>query len=156
MKVVLLVIGKTNESYLEEGIKKYLERLKHYISFSIDVIPELKNVKNVSREQQMEREAELVEKKIGNDCFLILMDEKGKHFSWEQFASELQKLFNKGKDIYFVVGGPYGFDPKLKQKANMLLSLSNMTFSHQMVRLFFVEQIYRAMTILRNEPYHHS
>ncbi len=157
MKIVLITLGKTEDSYLITGIDKYVKRLKHYTRFSIIEIPELRNTKNLSEDQQKEKEAELVLSKIQNTDYLILLDERGKSFSSVEFAGMLEKLGVRGiSSLVFVTGGPYGFSEQMYKRANETISLSKMTFSHQMVRLFFVEQIYRAFTILKGEPYHHE
>jgi len=156
MKITLLVTGKTEEKYLAEGIDKYLGRLKHYISFAVSVIPELKNTKHLSEAQQKGREAELILKQVSNTDIVILLDEKGKKYTSVQFADYLNKqMVGSVQHLVFVIGGPYGFDASVYKRANGSMSLSDMTFSHQMVRLFFTEQLYRAFTILKGEPYHH-
>ncbi|MND83218.1 Ribosomal RNA large subunit methyltransferase H [compost metagenome] len=157
MKITLIQIGKTEDKYLLEGIDKYEKRLKHYINFSTVTIPALKNTKNLNFEEQKKKEAELILKSINNTDYVILLDEKGKVFTSVQFADQLNKHMNRAvQNLVFIIGGPYGFDEKIYARANEKLSLSTMTFSHQMVRLFFIEQIYRAYTILKGEPYHHE
>lgn len=157
MKITLLTIGKTEDSYLKEGIEKYLKRLKHYIPFRIIELPELKNTKSLTEDQQKSKEAELINKNISNTDQLILLDERGKELSSVQFSGFLnKKMLGSVQHLVFVVGGPYGFDPSIQNRADDKLSLSKMTFSHQMVRLFFVEQLYRSFTILKGEPYHHE
>ena len=157
MKITLLSIGKTEESYLNEGINIYLKRLKHYIKLEITEIPELKNTKGLSQDQQKAKEAELIFKKLTSTDYLILLDERGQELSSIQFADLLNKrMLASTQNLVFVIGGPYGFDNTVYQRANEKLSLSKLTFSHQMVRLFFTEQIYRAFTILKGEPYHHE
>ena len=157
MKITLLVVGKTEDKYLIEGIEKYLGRLKHYIGFNLLVIPEIKNTKNLSEAQQKSREAELILKHIANQDTVILMDEKGKKYTSVQFSDYLNKqMIGSVQQLTFVIGGPYGFDESVYKRANGTISLSDMTFSHQMVRLFFVEQLYRAFSILKGEPYHHQ
>lgn len=157
MKITLLVLGKTEDKYLREGIEKYAKRLKHYINFSIVEIPELKNTKNLSEDQQKVKEAELIKKCVGFADHLILLDERGEEFTSSRFADFInKKMIGSIHNLVFVVGGPYGFDRTIYQVAGGKISLSKMTFSHQMVRLFFVEQIYRAFTILKGEPYHHE
>jgi 23S rRNA (pseudouridine1915-N3)-methyltransferase len=156
MKITLLVVGKTTDKYLIEGIEKYTKRLIHYCKFQIVEIPELKNTKSLSEEQQKEKEAELIAQKITATDHVILLDEQGKQFTSVEFSKEINKWMNQSvSSVVFVIGGPYGFDQKIKNRANAEISLSKMTFSHQMVRLFFVEQIYRAYSILKGEPYHH-
>ena len=157
MKITLLVVGKTEDRYLIEGIEKYLNRLKHYIGFSLQVIPEIKNTKNLSEAQQKSREADLIHKQISNLDTVILMDEKGKKYTSVAFSKYLNKqMIGSVQHLVFVIGGPYGFDESIYKRANGSMSLSDMTFSHQMVRLFFVEQLYRAFSILKGEPYHHE
>lgn len=157
MKIRLLAIGKTDSQALQELISIYTDRLKHYIKFELEIIPDLKNTKNLSQYEQKEKEGELLLKKINSTDVLILLDENGKQLSSLNFSEYLQKKMNSGiRELLFVIGGPYGFSEAVMQKAQGRISLSKMTFSHQMVRLFVVEQIYRAFTILNNEPYHHG
>jgi 23S rRNA (pseudouridine1915-N3)-methyltransferase len=157
MKISLIAIGKTEDKYLIEGIEKYLNRLKHYINFSLVIIPDVKNTKNLTEAQQKSKEAEAILKQINAGDLVILMDEKGKKYSSVSFANYLNKqMIGSIQHLVFIIGGPYGFDESIYQRANTTISLSDMTFSHQMVRLFFVEQLYRAFTILKNEPYHHA
>lgn len=156
MKVTLLVVGKTTDSHIDALIQEYQKRLAHYLPFALQVIPELKNTKALSPEQQKQAEGDLILKAVTANTDLILLDEHGKEFRSIEFADYLQKRMSSGRDVVFVVGGPYGFADTVYQRANGKISLSKMTFSHQMVRLFFVEQSYRAMTILRGEPYHHE
>lgn len=156
MKVTLLVVGKTTNSHIDALIQEYQKRLTHYLPFALQVIPELKNTKALSPEQQKQAEGDLILKAVTANTDLILLDEHGKEFRSIEFADHLQKRMSSGRDVVFVVGGPYGFADTVYQRANGKISLSKMTFSHQMVRLFFVEQSYRAMTILRGEPYHHE
>lgn len=157
MRIKLIVIGKTDSAELQKLIDVYLQRLKHYVKFEMMVLPDIKNTKNLSVADQMEKEAELILKHVDSPESLYLLDENGMEYRSVEFAKLLQKQMNRGiKEWVLVVGGPYGFSDSIKQKANGLISLSKLTFSHQMVRLFIVEQIYRACTILRNEPYHHQ
>ena len=158
MKVTLLVVGKTTDLHIVALIDDYKRRLTHYLPFEMVVIPELKNAKNLTEEQQKQQEGELILKAVGKGAtaHVVLLDEHGCEYRSVAFAEYLQKRMSAGQDIIFVVGGPYGFSPEVYARANAKISLSQMTFSHQMVRLFFVEQIYRAMTILRSEPYHHE
>ena len=156
MQIKLLAIGKTDDKRLAELINLYQSRLKHYIKFDLDIIPDIKNVKNLSEAQQKEKEGQLILKKLSPTDVLILLDENGKQFSSVAFSEFLQKKMNSGiKQLVFVIGGPYGFSQEVYKKAQGKVSLSAMTFSHQMIRLFMVEQLYRAFTILKNEPYHH-
>ena len=157
MKILLLVIGKTDEKYLLEGMSKYRDRLKHYIGFNYEEISDIKNRKSLSEAQQKKQEADLILTKLKVGDKLVLLDEKGKEYRSLEFAKHLQQQMNSGiKRLVFVVGGPYGFDASVYEKSQGKISLSKMTFSHQMIRLFMVEQVYRAMTILKNEPYHHE
>lgn len=156
MTIKLLAIGKTDSNHLQQLIAEYENRLKHYIKFELDIIPDIKNVKNLSETQQKEKEGEFILKKLTATDVLILLDENGKQHTSIEFSNYLQKKMNSGiKQLVFVIGGPYGFSDALYQKAQGKISVSKMTFSHQMVRLFIVEQIYRGFTILKNEPYHH-
>ncbi|MDB2631528.1 23S rRNA (pseudouridine(1915)-N(3))-methyltransferase RlmH [Flavobacteriaceae bacterium] len=157
MKIKLLAVGKTDNAALIALIQNYEARLRHYVSFSIDVIPDLKNTKNLSELVQKEKEGALILSKISNTDRLFLLDDKGTTMDSVAFSQFLQKQMNSGlKQLVFVVGGPYGFSDEVYKKAQDKISLSKMTFSHQMVRLVAIEQIYRAFTILRNEPYHHQ
>ncbi len=157
MNIRLLTIGKTDNKALQTLIDDYTKRLSFYVKFDLEIIPDIKNVKNLSEAQQKEKEGELILSKITPTDQLILLDENGKTFSSVGFSDFLQKKMNAGiKTLVFVIGGPYGFSETVYQKAQGKVSLSEMTFSHQMVRLFVIEQIYRGFTILRNEPYHHQ
>jgi len=157
MKITLLSIGKTTDSYLLEGMNKYLQRIKHYVVFKTVELPELKNTKSLSQEQQKNKEATLILKNVSSTDHLILLDERGQELSSVNFSALLNKKMVGGvQHLVFVIGGPYGFDPHIYNRADYQISLSKMTFSHQMVRLFFVEQLYRAYTILKGEPYHHQ
>jgi 23S rRNA (pseudouridine1915-N3)-methyltransferase len=156
MKISLLCISKTTEAYLQEGIRIYENRLQHYCKYQRLEIPDLKNSKNLSFEQQKQKEAELILAKISPSDFVVLLDENGKELDSVQFSKELNKWMNQSTaHVVFVIGGPYGFHASIYERANLKLSLSKLTFSHQMVRLFFTEQLYRAFSILRGEPYHH-
>lgn len=157
MKIVLLVVGKTTEKYFIEAITEYCNRLKFYIPFDLEVIPELKGTKNMTEPQQKEREADLIQKALQPADCVVLLDEHGREMPSKAFAVYLErKMHVVGKRLVFVVGGPYGFAPQIYDLAAEKISLSKMTFSHQMIRLIFVEQLYRAMTILNHEPYHHE
>ena len=156
MTIKLVTIGKTDNKALQSLIDDYTKRLGHYIKFELEVIQDIKNVKNLSEAQQKQKEGELILGKVQTSDTLVLLDEYGKQYSSITFSEYLQKLMNSGiKRLVFVIGGPYGFSTEVYDKAHAKLSLSKMTFSHQMVRLFVVEQLYRGFTILRNEPYHH-
>ncbi len=157
MKITLLTVGKTEDAYLKDGIDKFLKRLKHYVKFELTELPELKNTKAMSQEQQKAKEAELLFKNITSTDHVILLDEGGIELSSVKFADMLnKKMVASIQNLVFIIGGPYGFDDSIYKRANDKLSLSRMTFSHQMVRLFFAEQVYRAFTILKGEPYHHQ
>lgn len=157
MTIKLLVVGKTEHGALQNLILEYVHRLKHYARFEMLTIPQLKNTKNLSKKEQQVKEGTLILKQIESSDYLVLLDENGKQYRSVDFAAYLQKKMNSGlKNVVFIIGGPYGFDEVVKERGNMSISLSKMTFSHQMVRLFFMEQLYRAFTILRNEPYHHQ
>ena len=157
MKIKVLAIGKTDDKNLNLLIERYEKRLRHYIKFEMEVIPDLKNAKNLSEKEQKEKEGELILKKVGPSDQLWLLDEKGEEYRSLEFSRFLQLKMNTGiKQFVLVIGGPYGFSEEVYQNAAGKLSLSKMTFSHQMIRLFMVEQLYRAFTILKNEPYHHE
>jgi 23S rRNA (pseudouridine1915-N3)-methyltransferase len=157
MKIKLLLIGKTDSDILGKGINDYVNRLKHYIPFEMAIIPDLKNTKSLSEEQQKQKEGELILNFIKSGDFVVLLDEKGKEYSSIDFSGFIEKQMISGlKNLIFIVGGPYGFSDEVYKKCNLKISLSRMTFSHQMVRLIFTEQLYRAMTIIKGEPYHHQ
>lgn len=156
MKITLLAIGKTDDKNLKVLIAEYSKRLNFYISFEMIEIPDIKKAKNLSEAQQKQIEGTEILKKISVSDTLILLDENGKKYTSTDFSSYLQKKMNSGlKNLVFVIGGPYGFSEEIYQRSTGKISLSAMTFSHQMVRLFFIEQLYRGFTILKNEPYHH-
>ncbi|MCK0178283.1 23S rRNA (pseudouridine(1915)-N(3))-methyltransferase RlmH [Flavobacteriaceae bacterium S0862] len=156
MQITLLAIGKTDNKQLQQLIDEYTKRLGFYIKFNLEIIPDIKNSKNLSEAQQKQKEGDLILNKVNTSDVLVLLDENGKQLDSIGFSNYLQKHMNSGiKQLLFVIGGPYGFSEEVYQKAQAKLSLSKMTFSHQMVRLFFIEQLYRGFTILRNEPYHH-
>jgi 23S rRNA (pseudouridine1915-N3)-methyltransferase len=157
MKITLLTVGKTDKDWVRQGLDIYVSRLKHYIPFSIVEIPELKNVSALSKEQIKSKEGDLILKAIRPNDDVILLDERGKEYTSIELARIIQdKISYAGRDIIFIIGGAYGFSDAVYQRANSKLSLSKMTFSHQMVRAIFAEQIYRAFTIMRGEPYHHE
>ena len=157
MKITLLTVGKTDKDWVKQGLDIYLARLRHYIPFNIIEIPELRNTSSLSREQIKDKEGELILKTLKPTDDVMLLDESGKEYSSVEFARLLQDKINyAGKDIVFIIGGAYGFSEAVYQRANGKMSLSRMTFSHQMVRAIFAEQIYRAFTIIRGEPYHHE
>lgn len=157
MKLTLLMIGKTDEKYLQEGIARYKKRLEHYIDFRLEIIPDIKKGKNLTSQQQKLKEGELILAKQGPSKEFHLFDEKGKQYSSRQFAAFLQKKMASGiKELVFVIGGPYGFSDEVEKQSSSKISLSKMTFSHQLARLLCMEQFYRAFTILKGEPYHHD
>jgi ribosomal RNA large subunit methyltransferase H len=157
VNIKLIAVGKTDNPALQQLISTYEKRLSYYINFELQLLPDIKNSKSVSENQQKIKEGELILSNVEPSHHLILLDERGKEYTSIDFADELQKKMNAGiKQLTFVIGGPYGFSQAVYQRANSKLSLSKLTFSHQMIRLFFVEQLYRAFTILRNEPYHHQ
>jgi len=157
MKVTFAVVGKTNDDYLKTGEELYINRLRHYVKINVIVIPQAKKPGSLSTLVQKKHEAKQIMKLIDKFDYIILLDERGKQYSSEGFAGALQKFMNRGiKNLLFIAGGPYGFDQEVENKANEKLSLAKMTFSHQMVRLIFLEQLYRAFTIIRGEPYHNE
>lgn len=157
MKIKLICVGKTTSSYLIEGENEYLKRLKHYNSVEKIEIPELKNAKNMSKAEIKKQEGNLILSKVENADYLILLDENGREFDSMGFSKFMQKRMNAGgKSIVFVIGGAYGFSEEVYAKSQSKIALSQMTFSHQMVRLFFLEQVYRSFTILKGQPYHHN
>lgn len=157
MKLHVIFTGKTTGKLFQEAIADYQGRLTHYLPFSLEELPDLKNAKNLSEEQQKEREADLLFEKLQPGDVLVLLDEKGREFTSREFSQFLeQKMHTVPKRLVFLIGGPYGFSPRVYEAAQSKISLSKMTFSHQMVRLFLIEQIYRACTIMHGEPYHHD
>jgi 23S rRNA (pseudouridine1915-N3)-methyltransferase len=157
MNIKLIAIGKTDNKSLQTLIDDYSKRLSFYVKFNLEIIPDIKNVKNLSESQQKEKEGELILSKLTPTDELILLDENGTTFSSVGFSDYLQKKMNSSiKSLVFIIGGPYGFSEEVYRKSLGKVSLSSMTFSHQMVRLFFIEQLYRGFTILKNEPYHHQ
>ena len=156
METVVYCVGKTDQAELAQLIERYQNRLKHYTKFSFHIVEDIKNSKNLSEKQQKEAEAKVIEKQLNPGDRVILLDENGKNFTSVAFSEWINKQQLSGvKRLVFLIGGPYGFAPSLYARAEQKIQLSSMTFSHQMVRLFFVEQLYRAHTILKNEPYHH-
>lgn len=153
MKIELILIGKTNTKFIVEGIKEYQKRLKHYIDFTQTELP---NVKAQTTDLQKQKEGENMLKKIKNEDFVVLLDERGKNFTSVEFSEFLEHKMNIGmKKLVFIIGGPFGFSPQMYQRANIQLAFSKMTFTHDMIRLFFIEQLYRGFTIIKNEKYHH-
>ena len=156
MKLTLLQTGRTTEKYLIEGINNYHERIKKYVSFEIQTIPEIKNTKNMPINEQKAKEGEKIAELCNNDDYILLLDEKGKEFDTMEFARYLEKSFLlRKKRIVFVIGGPWGFSDEIYKRSDSSLSLSKMTFSHQVVRLLFMEQLYRALSVIKGDPYHH-
>lgn len=157
MKICLIVIGKTDAGYVRSGIEEYEKRLKHYVTFEMRIIPDIKQAKNLTEKQQKEQEGELILKCLEESDRVVVLDEKGKEFTSKGFSDFLaQKMLAGVKRVVFVVGGPYGFSEKVYQRAQEKIALSQMTFSHQMVRMIFLEQLYRAFTIIKGEAYHHE
>ncbi|MBQ4008088.1 MAG: 23S rRNA (pseudouridine(1915)-N(3))-methyltransferase RlmH [Muribaculaceae bacterium] len=157
MKITLAVVGKTSTGYLEQGVAEYVRRLSHYVSFNIQYIADLKNTKNLTVEQQKTSEGKLIIQSLEKSDYVVLLDEHGREYTSLQFADYVQKRMSSGvRRVVFVVGGPYGFSQEVYDRANDKLSLSKMTFSHEMIRLIFTEQLYRAYTIMNHEPYHHE
>ncbi|MDE6689202.1 MAG: 23S rRNA (pseudouridine(1915)-N(3))-methyltransferase RlmH [Prevotella sp.] len=156
MKTELLLVGKTADKHFDAGIQDYTQRIGHYMPFVITVIPELKNTKNLSEEQQKQAEGELILRQIQPSDTVVLLDEHGQEMRSLEFARWLEQKRNTARRLLFIIGGPYGFSPAVYKRANEQVSLSKMTFSHQMIRLVFIEQIYRACTIIKGEPYHHE
>ncbi|MDR1718597.1 MAG: 23S rRNA (pseudouridine(1915)-N(3))-methyltransferase RlmH [Dysgonamonadaceae bacterium] len=156
MKIQLLVIGKTTQDFIRKGIDEYLSRLAHYVPFELKVMPGLKETKHLSAEQIKRKEGDILLKTLLPSDYLILLDERGQDFSSMEFAEYLKKRSSLSKRLVFIIGGAYGFSDDVYAAANEKIAFSKMTFSHQLIRLIFAEQLYRAMTILNNEPYHHE
>lgn len=156
MKTILILVGKTQSKIFKVGIDDYVSRIEHYMPFSITTISELKNTKSLSEDQQKQKEGELILKEIQPSDTVVLLDEHGAEFRSIEYANWLKQKQNTARRLIFIIGGPYGFSPDVYARANEKISLSRMTFSHQMVRLIFTEQLYRACTIIKGEPYHHE
>ncbi len=156
MKTLLILIGKTNDKHFAAGISEYVQRINHYMPFETVTIPELKNTKNITETQQKQAEGELIAKYLQPTDCVVLMDEHGKEYRSMEFARWLTQKQNTVRRLVFIIGGPYGFSQQVYDRADDMVSLSKMTFSHQMVRLIFTEQLYRACTIIKGEPYHHE
>ena len=157
MKIALMLTGKTTEKHIATGVETYSKRISKYSGFEIITLPDLKNTRNMPPEEQKLKEGRKIIQSIGKDDFVVLLDEKGSQFGTVEFAGWLEKrLFSQNKRILFVIGGPWGFSEEVYAVCNMKISLSKMTFSHQLVRLLFVEQLYRAFSVIRGEPYHHE
>lgn len=157
MNITLLMIGNTSEAFVHEGYAVFMKRLKHYVKVKELIIPDIKDRKHLNAEQIKEKEAVLILEKLNTANYSVLLDERGKEFSSVEFSGFLQKTMNAGtRELFFIIGGAYGVSESVKQKADITVSLSRMTFTHQFIRLLFTEQLYRAMTILKNEPYHNE
>ena len=156
MKTILILVGKTQSKIFKVGIDDYVSRIEHYMPFSITTISELKNTKSLSEDQQKQKEGELILKEIQPSDTVVLLDEHGADFRSVEYANWLKQKQSTARRLIFIIGGPYGFSPDVYARANEKISLSRMTFSHQMVRLIFTEQLYRACTIIKGEPYHHE
>lgn len=156
MKTLLILIGKTHDKHFVAGINDYAERIGHYMPFEVKVIPELKNTKSLTEQQQKEKEGEMIAKLLQPSDTVVLLDERGAEYRSMEFARWLQGKHNTARRLVLIIGGPYGFAPDIYARADDQISLSRMTFSHQMVRLILVEQLYRACTIIKGEPYHHE
>ena len=156
MRICLLTVGKTEAGWVREGLETYSSRLSRYVPFSVNEIPELKNASSLSKAQVKEKEGELILSRVTAKDTVILLDEKGKEYSSSEFAKEVEKLISGGKNIVFVIGGAFGFSDAVYARSDGKVSRSRMTFTHQMVRAIFVEQLYRAFTIIKGEPYHHE
>ena len=157
MKIELAVIGKTSIGYLKQGVDEYIKRLKHYVPFEIKYIDDIKNTKNISEDQQKRTEGAKILSLLDKSDFVVLLDEHGKEYTSMQYSSYIQKRMLSGaKKVVFVIGGPYGFSQEVYDRANDKISFSKMTFNHEMIRLIFTEQLYRAYTIINHEPYHHE
>jgi 23S rRNA (pseudouridine1915-N3)-methyltransferase len=157
MNITLLMIGNTSEAFVLDGYQVFMKRLKHYVKVKEVIIPDIKDRKHLNSEQIKEKEATLILEKLTAANYTVLLDERGKEFNSVEFSGFLQKMMNAGtRDLFFIIGGAYGVAESVKQKADLTISLSRMTFTHQVIRLLFAEQLYRAMTILKNEPYHNE
>ena len=156
MKTLLILVGKTTDRHFQAGIANYTERIGHYMPFELVTIPELKNTKSLSEDQQKAAEGEMILKLLQPSDTVVLLDEHGRELRSIEFARWLEQKRNTARRLIFIIGGPYGFSPAVYARANEQLSLSKMTFSHQMIRLVFTEQVYRACTIIKGEPYHHE
>jgi len=157
MKIQLIVVGKTNQSFVQQGLEEFCNRLSHYFPFELEIMPDVKNVKNLSVEQLKAKEGEMILQSFQAGDSIVLLDERGKEFTSAKFAEYIEKKTHTGiKRLVFVIGGAYGFSSAVYEAAHEKIALSKMTFPHQLIRLIFIEQLYRAMTILHHEPYHHE
>lgn len=156
MRITLIENGKTRESYIREGVDQYKKRVVRYVPFKIETLPDLKNTRSMTMKEVQEQEANLLLKRIKQTDFMVLLDERGQQFDSIAFAEYMNSLEGRVNHLWFVIGGPYGFSEKVYKRANAKISLSKLTFSHQLIRIIFMEQLYRAFTILKGEPYHHA
>jgi 23S rRNA (pseudouridine1915-N3)-methyltransferase len=157
MKIALLQTGKTGEKYISDGVAEYSARISKYAPFETITIPDLKNTKNMPFDEQRSREGKAILQAIGNDDYVIVLDERGKEFNTFEFAAQVERIFQMSKKrLVFVIGGPWGFSQEVYSRADLKMSLSRLTFSHQMVRLLFAEQLYRILTVIKGDPYHHE
>jgi 23S rRNA (pseudouridine1915-N3)-methyltransferase len=156
MRITLIESGKTRDPFIREGVELFRKRLVRYVPFKIDTLPDLKNTRNMTMKEVQEKEGEMIIKRIKTDDYVILLDERGEEYNSINFAEYLNDLERKVNQVLFVIGGPYGFSQQVYERSDTMLSLSKMTFSHQLVRVVFLEQLYRAFTILKGEPYHHA
>ncbi len=156
MKVILFLVGKTTDKHFDAGIRDYIDRITHYMPFEVKVIPDVKNTKNMTETQQKQTEGDAILKQLQPADTVVLLDERGAEYRSIEFARWLENKQNISRRLIFIIGGPYGFSPDIYQRANEKISISKMTFSHQMIRLIFTEQLYRACTIIKGEPYHHE
>lgn len=157
MKIQLMAVGRTSTPYIQQGLKTYLDRLSHYIPLETTIIPDIKNTRSITEQRQKELEGQAMMQRIATGDFVVLLDEKGRRYTSRQFAAFIEKkMLSLSQRLTFIVGGPYGFSQEIYNRANHMLSLSDMTFPHELVRLFFAEQLYRAFTIIGGEPYHHD
>ena len=156
MRITLIESGKTRDPFIREGVELFRKRLVRYVPFKIDTLPDLKNTRNMTMKEVQEKEGEMIIKRIKTDDYVILLDERGEEYNSINFAEYLNDLERKVNQVLFVIGGPYGFSQQVYERSHTMLSLSKMTFSHQLVRVVFLEQLYRAFTILKGEPYHHA
>lgn len=156
MRITLLTVGKTDKGWIHEGLDIYRGRLSHYVNFELREIPELKNVSGYTKEQIKSKEGELILKQLRPDDYVVLLDEHGTEYSSMEWSRKLEQMMQRGRNLVYVVGGAYGFSPEVYARKDSMISLSRMTFSHQMIRVIFTEQLYRAFTIINGEPYHHE
>lgn len=157
MKIQLIVVGKTNQDFVRQGLDEFCMRLAHYFPFELEILPDIKNTKHLPAEQQKEKEGEIILRSFQSGDYIVLLDERGKEFTSSKFAEYIEKKTHTGlKRLVFVIGGAYGFSPAVYEAGHEKIAISKMTFPHQLIRLIFIEQLYRAMTILHNEPYHHE